>query len=426
VQRVSPWSKAQRLPKQRLRIVYDDGAVAWEAFPADGIKLLEPRKSSGAKGRAAAGAGGAAGGAAAAAVLPTAAEKEDRWLEAIFLAERGSRDAFVFKYHGAKRRKTQVEERPEGAKMDGSNFKSYRTHVLQAGQNLWDASDTKRYPNGLLNCNPKGPNTCVWGRLSAVEPHKRRQRNAPGGPSAQNVFLKVGGPLRGGLGCHRSCCCAVIFWFSLLSPPRSEAPPQADRTRKPIFLRSALPDPPTPHARARQRQDPAPAGTLLTIDYGGQYNMDTFLHMGCFPSTAEGARQQQRYELSRLRSAEQQRRKKGAGEGAAPRGLRQQAPPDLTSRQLEIAMKAKEARLEQRRAQLTLATGGGASASGGGGGGGGGASGSGGSNDAEGSAVEADVDDIEWLVSGAAAATGTADARRAPLTALCSPPPTHL
>ena len=112
---MSPWSKAQRLPKQKLRILYDDGASAWEVFPAAGIKLLEPKK----KEKGVGGAGGSKTPAAAAATTSTmasssaaaagdveaaakaaktsAAAKEDRWLEAIFLAEHGSRDAFVFK-----------------------------------------------------------------------------------------------------------------------------------------------------------------------------------------------------------------------------------------------------------------------------------------------------------------------------------------
>jgi hypothetical protein len=58
---------------------------------------------------------------------------------------------------------------------------------------MYDASNTDRYPNGLLNTNPTGANTCVWGRLSSVSTHVARQKNAPT-RSAQNVFLLKDSP----------------------------------------------------------------------------------------------------------------------------------------------------------------------------------------------------------------------------------------
>ena len=42
-------------------------------------------------------------------------------------------------------------------------------------------------------------------------------------------------------------------------------------------------------------KEPCCAGTLLTIDYGGNYTMDDFLHLSCYPSSAEGARAQVRW-----------------------------------------------------------------------------------------------------------------------------------
>jgi hypothetical protein len=95
------------------------------------------------------------------------------WLASIFLAQSGRKGAFVFKYDGAKRRRCQIAAN-----------EAFTTHLLQVGQYFYDASDTRRYPNGLLNMNPGGPNSCCWGRL-----HNAYQRNAASA-SAQNVFLQ--------------------------------------------------------------------------------------------------------------------------------------------------------------------------------------------------------------------------------------------
>ena len=100
------------------------------------------------------------------------------------------------------------------------------THTLQVGSVVYDASDTTKYPNGLLNTQPRrGANTCVWGKLSGGAQHKKRQRNAPT-PSPQNVFL----------------------------------------------IR------------------PAPRGTLLTVDFGASFNTSGFVCLTCVPNTeAEAA-----------------------------------------------------------------------------------------------------------------------------------------
>ena len=95
------------------------------------------------------------------------------WLASIFLAQSGRKGTFVFKYDGAKRRRCQIAAN-----------EAFTTHLLQVGKYFYDASDTKRYPNGLLNMNPGGPNSCCWGRL-----HNAYQRNAASA-SAQNVFLQ--------------------------------------------------------------------------------------------------------------------------------------------------------------------------------------------------------------------------------------------
>jgi len=95
------------------------------------------------------------------------------WLNAIFLAQDAKKGSFVFKYDGAKRRRCQIAANEQ-----------FTTHLLQVGKYFYDASDTRRYPNGLLNMNPGGPNSCCWGRLNNVY-----QRNAVS-VSAQNVFLQ--------------------------------------------------------------------------------------------------------------------------------------------------------------------------------------------------------------------------------------------
>ena len=63
----------------------------------------------------------------------------------------------------------------------------YRTHTMQSGQYLYDASDTDRYPNGLVNTQPHSttltPYTTSWGK-----PQQIRQKNAPKATN-RNLFL---------------------------------------------------------------------------------------------------------------------------------------------------------------------------------------------------------------------------------------------
>ena len=76
-------------------------------------------------------------------------EESSRWLGGIFLAEDGPKDAYVFRYDGAKRRRTQVDvatDRHGNSNID--DIYQYRTHTMQSGTFLYDASDTERYPNG--------------------------------------------------------------------------------------------------------------------------------------------------------------------------------------------------------------------------------------------------------------------------------------
>ena len=60
-------------------------------------------------------------------------------------------------YEGVKRRESQVH----GTNRESSaEYRKFRTHVLKIGRYLVDASDTKRFPAGLLNTCPKGANSC--------------------------------------------------------------------------------------------------------------------------------------------------------------------------------------------------------------------------------------------------------------------------
>ena len=55
-----------------------------------------------------------------------------------------------------KRRESQVH----GTNRERSaEYRKFRTHVLKIGRYLIDASDTKRFPAGLLNTCPKGANS---------------------------------------------------------------------------------------------------------------------------------------------------------------------------------------------------------------------------------------------------------------------------
>ena len=64
---------------------------------------------------------------------------------------------YVMDYEGVKRRESQVH----GTNRERSaEYRKFRTHVLKIGRYLIDASDTKRFPAGLLNTCPKGANSC--------------------------------------------------------------------------------------------------------------------------------------------------------------------------------------------------------------------------------------------------------------------------
>jgi len=125
------------------------------------------------------------------------------WLRSIFTANKEDQGSYVFHFDGVEVPKTKVER--NNAKADqsasskaqdsaGGKRKSMnqgegagikRTmHVLMIGRKYIDASDTKRFPNGLLNTNPGGPNSCFFGKH-----HEQCQKNAPK-RTARNVFLK--------------------------------------------------------------------------------------------------------------------------------------------------------------------------------------------------------------------------------------------
>lgn len=137
-------------------------------------------------------------------------EDTAEWLRGIFLAEDCDKDAYVFCYDGARRRMNQV-------KGHAAVYK-YRTHTMQSGQYLYDASDTDRYPNGLVNTQPHGsaltPYTCSWGK-----PSQQRQKNAP------------------------------------------------KATNRNLFLASA-----------------SPAGSLITVNFGHDYNTEGFVKLVCLPN----------------------------------------------------------------------------------------------------------------------------------------------
>ena len=132
------------------------------------------------------------------------------WLRGIFLAEECEKDAYVFCYDGARRRMNQV-------KGEAAVYK-YRTHTIQSGQYLYDASDTDRYPNGLVNTQPHSshitPYTASWGKAKQL-----RQKNAPK-PTNRNLFLS----------------------------------------------------------------DKYPAGTLITVNFGHDYNTEGFVRLVCAPN----------------------------------------------------------------------------------------------------------------------------------------------
>ncbi|GAB5354080.1 hypothetical protein AAMO2058_000088800 [Amorphochlora amoebiformis] len=109
---------------------------------------------------------------------------ESGWLKGIFLAERGSTGAFVFRFDGREVSKEDVIQINLRAEKEKDLRKTKTSHVLQIGSKFIDASDTKLYPNGLLNTNPGGPNSCVF----ASKMHEDYQKKAPW-RSAKNVFL---------------------------------------------------------------------------------------------------------------------------------------------------------------------------------------------------------------------------------------------
>ena len=141
-------------------------------------------------------------------------EDTAEWLRGIFLAEEADKDAYVFCYDGARRRMNQV-------KGDAAVYK-YRTHTMQSGQYLYDASDTIRYPNGLVNTQPHAsqltPYTASWGKAT-----QSRQKNAPKATN-RNLFLS---------------------------------------------------------ARS-------PAGTLITVNFGHDYNTEGFVRLVCMPNDQRG------------------------------------------------------------------------------------------------------------------------------------------
>jgi len=98
-------------------------------------------------------------------------------LKGLFLAERANEGAFLFRFDGQELNRDELEKK---IKVKGENS----THVLMVGRKYVDASNTTRYPAGLLNTNPSGPNSCVF--ASSITEHY--QTKAPS-RSARNVFL---------------------------------------------------------------------------------------------------------------------------------------------------------------------------------------------------------------------------------------------
>ena len=137
-------------------------------------------------------------------------EVTSEWLRGIFLAEDCEKDRYLFCYDGARRRMNQVK--------GGKAVYKYRTHTMQSGRYLYDASDTIRYPNGLVNTQPSSsalaPYTASWGK-----PKQLRQRNAPKSTN-RNLF------------------CSQDY----------------------------------------------PAGTLLTVNFGRDYNTEGFVQLVCVPN----------------------------------------------------------------------------------------------------------------------------------------------
>ena len=98
------------------------------------------------------------------------------WLRGIFLAERADRGAYLCQYEGREMDKQTLLAQNRSEKKT--------THVLMIGNRYIDASDVDKYPHGLLNTNPSGPCTCVWGSTK----FESFQKNAPR-RSARNVFM---------------------------------------------------------------------------------------------------------------------------------------------------------------------------------------------------------------------------------------------
>ena len=108
------------------------------------------------------------------------------WLGGIFLGEDLPKDTYLFKYNGVKRRKTYVSV--EGMDEDQAfAYAKYRSHTMQSGRYLYDANDTVRYPNGLVNTQPTSthdyPYTASWGKRKQA-----RQKKALD-DSNRNLFL---------------------------------------------------------------------------------------------------------------------------------------------------------------------------------------------------------------------------------------------
>ena len=109
------------------------------------------------------------------------------WLGGIFTGEDLPKDTYLFKYNGVKRRKTHVSI--EGMTEDQVfAYAKYRSHTMQSGTYLYDANDTVRYPNGLVNTQPGGcsadyPYTSAWGKRDQSRQNKALDK------SNRNLFL---------------------------------------------------------------------------------------------------------------------------------------------------------------------------------------------------------------------------------------------
>eukprot|EP00466_Bigelowiella_natans_P013133 jgi/Bigna1/72579/fgenesh1_pg.20_\ len=167
----------------------------------------------------------------------------DQWLRGLFLAQRAKAGSFLFRFDGDEVTREKVLSFNNGVSehnkklsddmkaaaaaaaatsASSSNHtngaggsalavtgdRKKTTHLLQVGKCYIDASDTMRFPNGLLNTNPGGPNSCVF----ASSLYKHYQRNAPY-ESSRNVFVSRDCPAgtlltakkrRGGLTSSRS------------------------------------------------------------------------------------------------------------------------------------------------------------------------------------------------------------------------------